>query len=943
MAKKKSTRKPDTTPLRDAPVYEQNVKYVAGLLLAAAIFLNLLYPFIAWPFAAWQLYVAAALLLIWGGIVAWGWWQAQRYRAWAALHLFLASVAILLAAVIMLFSGAVWFMSGLLFLLTLVVAGLTMVWRDVRRYLTAAVGFVAFYSLLDLFWSFPRYVFTVELRNLALIVIVAALAAFSIFATLLRSSWALRLKLTLAFVMVNLFTIVGVALSITGNVRTELTRVGNQALSTGALQIATVVDSFVESNMRRLMVETQLPGIVEYLRSPVAQRAGSAEELAVRDTLRRLDDSDNAIFSYALLDLNGINLVDTVLGNVGRDESGRAYFYEAILTAEPYMSDVLFVPNRGGAIYFSAPVFAPSREVIGVLRIEYSASVLQNIIEAGRGLAGVESFPVLLDENRTLLAHGFASLFNYKSVAMLADAQLQTLQAQNRLPQGSRDLVVMPLPALNAGLDQVAQQPYFATTLDSEDADIQQVAVRPLANKPWLVVFAQPQEIFLAPVTQQVRNIFLLGLLAAGISIVVAVGIAQVLADPLSRLTAAARAVAAGDLTVQAPVATHDETGQLAESFNSMTVQLQSLISGLERGVEERTQTLSLRSTQLQAVAEVGRAVAGIHDLDELLTRITSLISERFGFYHVGIFLIDAAHEYAVLRAANSAGGQRMLARRHRLKIGAEGIVGYVTANRVPRVALDVGDDAVYFTNPDLPETRSELALPLLSREQLLGVLDVQSVAANAFSTEDVDVLQILADQVAIAINNAVLFAQNQAALEAERRAYGQLSRDAWVQLLQMRSSPGYLCDVENVVQSVAPTWHPLAARAAQEGRVLLDESRTTAAVPIRIREQTLGVVRFTHSAAQGAWGQEQVQLMQTLVDQLSDALENARLYQDTQLRAARERLTGEITAQMRQSLDVTAVLQAVARELGRLPGVVEAAVHVDLPELAPSASEKAG
>ena len=190
----------------------------------------------------------------------------------------------------------------------------------------------------------------------------------------------------------------------------------------------------------------------------------------------------------------------------------------------------------------------------------------------------------------------------------------------------------------------------------------------------------------------------------------------------------------------------------------------------LERLIQERTASLERRSVQLQVATEVARAIASVQNLDQLLPSMARLISERFGFYHVGLFLLDPAREYAVLQAANSEGGQRMLARGHRLKVGQVGIVGYVTGAGLPRIALDVGQDAVFFDNPALPHTRSEMALPLKVGEEVIGALDAQSTLPAAFSKEDAAILGALADQVAIAIQNARLFDQTQAALEAARR-----------------------------------------------------------------------------------------------------------------------------------------------------------------------------
>ncbi|MBK8824056.1 MAG: GAF domain-containing protein [Anaerolineales bacterium] len=223
------------------------------------------------------------------------------------------------------------------------------------------------------------------------------------------------------------------------------------------------------------------------------------------------------------------------------------------------------------------------------------------------------------------------------------------------------------------------------------------------------------------------------------------------------------------------------ELAMLSSSIKSLTSSAQNSILSLENRVEDRTRELEHRSSLLKAVADVGKAITSFRSLSELLQQTTYLINENFGYYHVGIFLLDEHKEYAILTATNSTGGLRMLENNHQLKVSETSIVGYATQNAKARIALDVGKDAVYFDNPDLPNTRSEMALPLVVGGQILGALDVQSTESQAFSEEDVATLQILAEQLAVAIQNANLLNETEKALEAARTVYGEISRDAWI------------------------------------------------------------------------------------------------------------------------------------------------------------------
>jgi GAF domain-containing protein len=342
--------------------------------------------------------------------------------------------------------------------------------------------------------------------------------------------------------------------------------------------------------------------------------------------------------------------------------------------------------------------------------------------------------------------------------------------------------------------------------------------------------------------------------------------------------------------------------------------ELQTIRTSLEVRVAERTTEMARRTRQMEAAAEIGKAVTSIRDLDQLLTQVTRLISERFGYYHAGIFLLDQAQKFAVLRAANSIGGQRMLERGHKLEVGEKGIVGYVTGSRRPMIALDVGKNAMYFNNPDLPETRSEMALPLVVGGELLGALDVQSIQGSAFDEEDIATLQLVADQVSIAIENARLFSETQAALETSRRAYRELNREAWSEVIKTRPTLGYRIDDREIVQPVSGEWSSEMIEAGVNQQTVQIEAETLA-VPIKFQEHVTGVIRLSKPET-AQWSAEEKAFVEALADQIYLALESARLYQETQSRAERERLAGEIISKVRSSNNPQVILQTAVQEL---------------------------
>lgn len=366
---------------------------------------------------------------------------------------------------------------------------------------------------------------------------------------------------------------------------------------------------------------------------------------------------------------------------------------------------------------------------------------------------------------------------------------------------------------------------------------------------------------------------------------------------------------------------TQTEFTRTEERSQSLLEELRSERANLEARVEERTKSLDKRTAQLQAVADVGKSITSFRTLDELLQQATYLIHDNFGYYHVGIFLLDHHKEYAILAAANSEGGRRMLEKRHQLKVGETGIVGYVAEHLQARIALDVGDDAVYFNNPDLPETRSEMALPLVATGQILGVLDVQSTEPQAFTEDDVATLQILAEQLAVAIQNTNLFSETEKALEAARVAYGELTREAWSKILRSQPRVGFLATPPATIRLEGENLEPSLAKAIDSGDLILSGDGLTISVPIKIRGQVIGAMRLKKPEISETWTQDETNLAITLSDQLSGALESARLYRESQQRAARESLVSDISARLSATTQMEAILRETVQELGEAIG----------------------
>ncbi len=211
----------------------------------------------------------------------------------------------------------------------------------------------------------------------------------------------------------------------------------------------------------------------------------------------------------------------------------------------------------------------------------------------------------------------------------------------------------------------------------------------------------------------------------------------------------------------------------------------------LENRVAERTKELARKNDQLNASAFISHQTAEIQELDQLLTSTVNLVAKQFSLYHAGIFLINERGDYAILQASSSDGGKQLLERGYRLGVGVQGMIGFAAAEKKPRIALDVNEDSTYLKIPELPETRSELSLPLIVHNKVVGVLDLQSSEKQAFQYDDIETFQTLADQIAVAIENVRLLSESQLLISQLEIASGIEVRQNW-QAASTSQKPAY-------------------------------------------------------------------------------------------------------------------------------------------------------
>jgi len=331
------------------------------------------------------------------------------------------------------------------------------------------------------------------------------------------------------------------------------------------------------------------------------------------------------------------------------------------------------------------------------------------------------------------------------------------------------------------------------------------------------------------------------------------------------------------------------------EQTRDLTRQLEVRQADLENQVKLRTRDLERRFLQIRTAADISRAISDLTSSQDLLNQVVALVKERFDLYYVGVFLLDEHAEYAVLKAGSGEAGQQMLARNHRLLVAGDSMIGWATANRKPRIALDVGQEAVRFNNPYLPATRSEMALPILVGEQVLGAISVQSAQPEAFDIADITVLEGIADSLGTALENTRLFNEVQRSLVEIQTLHGQYLTKAWSEL------PGQATDLEFTFE---------AGDSAQD-----KESRSVE-IPLTLRDQVIG--SLTLETGPGGLSQAQEALVNSVTTQAALALENIRLFQESQRQADRDRIAAHISSRIWASMDTDAILHNALKDLGQ-------------------------
>jgi GAF domain-containing protein/HAMP domain-containing protein len=578
----------------------------------------------------------------------------------------------------------------------------------------------------------------------------------------------------------------------------------------------------------------------------------------------------------------------------------------------------------GGNIWmvtWSAPFFDETGKVKGVATADIAFSQIQEIVETIK--VGEEGYSFLLDSKGVILGISQNAGGYYEPMTDTMETATFSQKAKKW------DVLVREMRSGHTGILE-ATDPQGKPVI---------VAYTPVGlETDWSLALVFPRVEILQRASSPQNTLILYSISTVLVFGLLLYLLTRTITKPILRLTqhasnlSAEKHLTGGGLAEPIQLHTRDELEDLAEAFNQMSSDLAQSFATLEDKVADRSRHLERRSLELETISEVAREITIIHDLDTLLTVAANLICERFKYYHVGIFLIDEPGEFAVLRAASSIAASQMLEQNYKLKVGQEGMVGSVTRTGRAHIALDVGADAIHFQNPFLPQTRSEITLPLHSRSATIGALDIQTDVPAAFSEQDVKVLQLLADQLSAAIENAQLVERVEKTLAELNNTYRLQTRNAWQSTINRYEHPAYEYDGLQV-RPVPQNLPDGLLRQLEKGEPVIlrekngqeaDSGKTTLMVPLMVLSQVIGVIGLEQEDPGHVWSDEEISIAQAAANRTGITLENARLLEESQRRATKERTIFNATEKIGSALNIGNILYTTAEEIERILGNAE-------------------
>lgn len=365
-----------------------------------------------------------------------------------------------------------------------------------------------------------------------------------------------------------------------------------------------------------------------------------------------------------------------------------------------------------------------------------------------------------------------------------------------------------------------------------------------------------------------------------------------------------------------------------------LTNRLQVESQNLEDEVRKRTQSLERKAIQLETIAEIARLASEMLDPQELMDQAVEVIRSRFGFYHVSIYLLDDTGNWANLEASTGEAGKTLIAQHHRLATGSASIIGWVTTNRLPRFSMKVSDDPFYYGNPLLPETQSELSVPLMVGPRLLGAVDIHSSQSEGFSEDDIRALEAIAGELAIAIDSSRLIRQTQMQLQRFEASYRDLARQSWSRIAENPGLNTVHLGGSTIGETNEKETFETLELARMKGEPVLSDNELEIAVPVQMRGEVIATIGARRTENDDPWTEDDIALLKAVAGQTALALESARQYTEEHRRVTELEVINRISQAVSQHIRLDSLYRVVHTQINQVLGDTDMYIALYDPDL---------
>ncbi len=851
------------------------------------------------------------------GIVALAAWLsvflAHRNRHVLGIWLLLGTLYLINLRAVFTTEGSSIIIVGMMLVMTTGLATLTLRRQNLNWAMIVSMIVAVAMILVDLFGPANR-----EVTTTASSTAVAAIPVFIIYGFFVArqfQNFSLRAKLVTAFVGISILLVVGISFITTRTVTEALTQEVGENFQVQAQSLRSEVNLFFHEKVSQMQALALVDGIKEQTESRNNSYTGTNEQILAE--IQSLDeqwiaaaDDDPFILEIITPDEEsnpaGFQLKDYLEAFPFHSEIFITDRYGATIAATGRLSDYYQADeawwqaawNDGqGAVYISDPEFDESAGVNALLIAVpiYSEEESTEVLGIVRSTLIVDAlYTEVVDVLRIgetghaiLLSADGEVIYDPRAVDGSGSADLPAELRQDFVTQASH----FDVAANENGEDAIFGHAllHVPEDIDTTRDDLQTQIGAAILDLGWAAVVRQEGEEAFAAVDNISRTIQLASIVAIGLAAVLAALFARYIAAPIQRLNLATQAVGASNLNVALPHGSEDEVGQLISNFSRMVERLKNTLGSLQA----RTQDLDL-------AVEVGRDLSRVRDLESTLNDAVETIRNRFNLYYAQIYLTDPTRRSLILRAGTGEVGRKLIQRGHRLLVGPGSINGAAASSQEAVVVTNTEESQGHRTNPLLPDTRSEMAIPLIADGKLVGVLDLQSDEVGGLSEENVPGFTALSAQLAVAIQNAALFSETQQA-RAEVEAYTErLSRQNWEGYLNGIDRSQYLAAAYDLSHE-APL-HTLPEPKPEEIEFSL---------PITVAGASVGAIRLTDYENRG-WSSEETEMLTAVADKVANHIDNLRLLSEAEkYRLEAENVVRRLTREGWQSYQETAELSA--------------------------------